>query len=108
MAKIEGFALKDVLSKIQESKESIQNIKPTAQSSKEGGSFLDHLQNSIGDANKMQIEADKLSVDVATGKSGNLHEAMLAMSQAQLGFNFLVQVRNKALDAYNEVMRMQV
>jgi flagellar hook-basal body complex protein FliE len=108
MTKIDGFSLKDVLSKIQESKESIQNVKPASEPSKDGASFLDHLQNSIGEVNKMQIDADKMSVDVATGKSGNLHEAMLAMSQAQLGFNFLVQVRNKALDAYNEVMRMQV
>lgn len=107
MSRIETSFLKDSLSKIADSKELMQNLKSNDESSPKA-SFMDHLKDAVGDVNKMQVDADKLSVDVATGKSGNLHEAMLAMSQAQLGFNFVVQVRNKALEAYNEVMRMQV
>jgi flagellar hook-basal body complex protein FliE len=107
MSRIETSFLKDSLSKIADSKELMQNLKSNDESSSKS-SFIEHLKESIGDVNRMQVDADKLSVDVATGKSGNLHEAMLAMSQAQLGFNFVVQVRNKALEAYNEVMRMQV
>ncbi len=107
MSRIETSFLKDSLSKIADSKELMQNLKSHDESSSKT-SFMDHLKEAVGDVNKMQVDADKLSVDVSTGKSGNLHEAMLAMSQAQLGFNFVVQVRNKALEAYNEVMRMQV
>jgi flagellar hook-basal body complex protein FliE len=107
MSRIETSFLKDSLSKIADSKELMQNLKSNDESSSKS-SFIEHLKETIGDVNRMQVDADKLSVDVATGKSGNLHEAMLAMSQAQLGFNFVVQVRNKALEAYNEVMRMQV
>ena len=107
MSRIETNFLKDSLSNIAESKEMMQNLKSSDQSSSKSA-FIDHLKDSLIDVNRMQVDADKLSVDVASGKSGNLHEAMLAMSQAQLGFNFVVQVRNKALEAYNEVMRMQV
>ena len=108
MSRIETSMLKDSLDKIASSRESFKEIKNSIDQEKPKNSFLDHLNESINQVNQMQVDADKLSVDVATGKSGNLHEAMLAMSQAQLGFNFMVQVRNKALEAYSEVMRMQV
>lgn len=72
------------------------------------GSFLDHLKNAIEDANQDQIAADKKATDLANGKDTNIHETMLAASQAELSFNLMVQVRNKALEAYQEVMRMPV
>ena len=50
----------------------------------------------------------KASTDLATGKKQNIHETMLAAAQAELNFNLMVQVRNKALEAYQEVMRMPV
>jgi flagellar hook-basal body complex protein FliE len=46
--------------------------------------------------------------ELASGKTGNIHETMLAATQAELSFNLMVQVRNKALEAYNEIMRMPV
>lgn len=73
-----------------------------------GTSFLDHLKDSIKETNQMQKSADKMAVDVATGKTANLHETMLAVTQAELTFNLMVQVRNRALEAYQEVMRMPV
>jgi len=96
----------------------LQNIDTTAkqdankaqrpESSNSGMSFLDHLKEGVKEVNAMQKSADSMSVDVATGKSSNLHETMLAMTQAELTFNLMVQVRNRALEAYQEVMRMQV
>jgi len=73
-----------------------------------GASFMEHLQESVQEVNVMQKDADKMAVDVATGKSDNLHETMLAATKAELSFNLMVQVRNKVLEAYQEVMRMQV
>lgn len=108
MSRIESSSLRDSLRQIADTKESLGSLKSGQESGNSKTSFLDHLQESVKNVNQMQVDADKLSVDVATGASGNLHEAMLAMSQAQLGFNFMVQVRNKALEAYSEVMRMQV
>ena len=71
-------------------------------------SFIDFLKDGVTEVNNMQVSADTKATDLATGKSENLHETMLAMSQAELSFNFMVQVRNKALDAYNQIMNMPV
>jgi len=81
--------------------------KPQAKS--EGGSsFIEMLQDSVSEVNKMHEKADDMAVKLATGESQNIHETMLAATQAELGFNLMVQVRNKVLEAYQEVMRMQV
>ncbi len=71
-------------------------------------SFLDHLKEGLESVNKLQQGADSMAMDLASGKSQNLHETMLAATQAELGFNLTVQVRNKILEAYQEVMRMPV
>ena len=71
-------------------------------------SFMGHLKESIDTVDQMQKSADKMAVSVSTGKTENLHETMLALSQAELGFNLMVQVRNRALEAYQEIMRMPV
>ena len=73
-----------------------------------GPSFIDHLEQSVHSVNKNQKFADKAATDLATGKSQNIHETMLAVTQAELTFNMAVQVRNKALEAYQEIMRMPV
>ena len=71
-------------------------------------SFLDHLKEGLDSVNKLQQGADSMAMDLASGKSQNLHETMLAATQAELGFNLTVQIRNKILEAYQEVMRMPV
>lgn len=70
--------------------------------------FSDFLSRSIDEVNEMLGAADKSARDLATGKSENLHEAMITMEKAETAFKLLVQVRNKVIDAYQEVMRMQV
>lgn len=79
-----------------------------ATSSSSESAFADLLKNGVEAVNKSLVEADKASMDLATGKSSNIHSAMLAATRAELGFNMLVQLRNKAIEAYQEVMRMQV
>jgi flagellar hook-basal body complex protein FliE len=74
----------------------------------QGQSFLEHLKQGVEEVNGMQNTADKMSMELATGKTGNIHETMLAATQAELSFNLMVQIRNKALEAYSEVMRMPV
>ena len=69
---------------------------------------MNHLVESIDNVNKLQATSDKMATDLSTGKTQNIHETMLAVSHAELSFNLMVQVRNKALDAYQEIMRMQV
>ncbi|MCX6128598.1 MAG: flagellar hook-basal body complex protein FliE [Proteobacteria bacterium] len=82
---------------------------PSPDENKEGkASFLDHLKGAVGEVNQSQIASDKKASDLASGKDTNIHETMLSASQAELSFNLMVQVRNKALEAYQEIMRMPV
>ena len=70
--------------------------------------FMNHLIESIHNVNNLQATSDKMATALSTGKTQNIHETMLAVTHAELSFNLMVQVRNKALDAYQEIMRMQV
>src|SRR4051812_22759709 len=80
----------------------------TAGQKEPGMSFTDHLAQGIKDVNQKSKVADKLGMELATGRTDNLHETMLAATQAELSFNLMVQLRNKALEAYTDVMKMPV
>ena len=84
------------------------NLLDKSDESKTKPSFIDHLEAGIKGVNDSQKFADKKSTDLATGKEKNIHETMLATSQAELSFNLMVQIRNKAIEAYQEIMRMPV
>ena len=66
------------------------------------------LKEGIKSVDAAHKKADVMADNIATGKETNLHETMLAASQAELGFNLMVQLRNKGLEAYQEIMRMHV
>lgn len=70
--------------------------------------FIDMLKDGIKEVNAAVKGSEKASMDLVSGKSSNIHETMLAVSKAEIGFNMLVQMRNKAIEAYQDVMRMQV
>lgn len=70
--------------------------------------FLNLLENGIKEVNQQIKVSEKASMDLVSGRSSNIHETMLAVSRAEIGFNMIVQLRNKALEAYQEIMRMQV
>ena len=74
----------------------------------EGTSFADTLTESLNKVNDLQKEADKAIEDFATGKTRNIHETMIAVNKADLAFRLTMQVRNKIVEAYQEVMRTQV
>ena len=72
-------------------------------------SFSDVLQNSIEKVNQTQMQADQMSEKLAAGDTNqNLHEVMIALQTASVSFQEMVQVRNKLVSAYQDVMNMQV
>ena len=71
-------------------------------------SFSDVLAKSISDVNNLQKEANTAIEKLATGQSKNIHETMLAVERADIAFRAMNQVRLKVIEAYKEVMRMQV
>jgi flagellar hook-basal body complex protein FliE len=70
--------------------------------------FGNALKDAASALNNMSSQADASSVALATGAPVDVHEAMLNVQNASLGFQFAVQVRNKIVDAYDEVMRMSI
>ena len=71
-------------------------------------SFMNMLKDTVEQVNAQQIAADQAVQEVHAGGEKNLHEAMIALEQADISVRYLVQVRNKMLEAYQEIMRMQV
>ncbi|NOY13975.1 MAG: flagellar hook-basal body complex protein FliE [Deltaproteobacteria bacterium] len=72
------------------------------------GKFAEALKDSLSEVNQAQIAADRAAEQVAAGKTKNLHEAMIKLEEADISLRMVVQVRNKVVEAYQEVMRMQV
>lgn len=72
------------------------------------GKFAEALSGSIAQVNQAQLNADHAAEQVAAGETKNLHEAMIKIEEADISLRLLVQVRNKAVEAYQEIMRMQV
>ena len=72
------------------------------------GNFADTLKTAIGSVNELQKDADTKIQRLATGQSTNLHETMIAVEKADIALRLMLQVRNKVIEAYQEVMRMQV
>jgi len=69
------------------------------------GKFFSELVSKVND---MQVHSDKSIQALASGENKNLHEVMISMEKASISFQFMTSVRDKALSAYQEVMRMQV
>ena len=69
------------------------------------GNFFEEL---VGKVSDMQAQADSKITNMVTGNSRELHEVMMAVEKANISFQFLTQVRNRAVEAYQEVMKMQV
>lgn len=76
--------------------------------SKAKENFGELLGQTISDVNQKQIDGDMATTKLQTGEAKHLHEVMISMEQADISLRMLVQMRNKALAAYEEIMRMQV
>ena len=77
-----------------------------------GGSGLDGFGKALFDAvqslDQVQQEADGKSLDLASGQPVDLHDVMISQDRASLSMNLALQVRNKLVESYQEVMRMQL
>lgn len=71
-------------------------------------SFEGVLGREMQNLTNLQQRADSQAVDLATGKDVSLVDSVLTMEQLSLGFKFVMQVRDKAIGAYQDVMRMQM
>ena len=81
-----------------------QKSQPTGK----GADFADALKHFTTEVNEQLQQADGKMEEFAVGKRSDLHEVIVATEKADLSFKLLLQVRNKLLEAYQQIMRMQV
>lgn len=95
--KVSGLSTADLLGK------SNANSQSTV-----GEGFAEALKKSLNDVNEMQEAGEKAMSDLATGQVKDLHQAALAIDKAEISMKFMLEVRNKALNAYKEISRTQM
>lgn len=71
-------------------------------------SFGDYLKEMINSTNEEIIKAEDVSNQFAAGKIDDIHKVLIQIEKANVALQFTLQIRNKIMDAYNEIMRMQV
>lgn len=74
----------------------------------QGQSFKDMLVNSLEEVNRLQEDANVAFQRLATGKTQNVTEVLGAVQKADLAFKTLMQIRNKLVDAYEEIRQMRI
>jgi flagellar hook-basal body complex protein FliE len=80
----------------------------SATAAQSGGSFQNLLGEFVGEVNAKQIAAGDAIAGLMSGKNVSLHQAMISMEEASVSFQMMVEVRNRLLDSYQELMRMQI
>jgi flagellar hook-basal body complex protein FliE len=71
-------------------------------------SFSDTLSDAISKVNQLQKDSDQKIQELATGKTDDVASVMITAEKADIALRTMVQVRNKIIDAYQEIMKMQV
>ncbi len=70
--------------------------------------FADKLKSAINEANTDQVDSQKAMSDMASGQVKDLHQAAIAIGKAEISMKMMLEVRNKALNAYKEITRTQL
>ncbi len=70
--------------------------------------FGEHLKSAINETNELQVNSEKAIADMATGQVKDLHQAALAIGKAETSMKLMLEIRNKALNAYKELGRTQL
>ena len=91
----------------------LQSLQPAdfgqkAEKGTEGPSFNQVLKGAIAEVNQLQADADRTMADLQLGKDVDIHDAMIALNKMDTSFKLMMEVRNKLLTAFNELMRVQV
>jgi flagellar hook-basal body complex protein FliE len=81
---------------------------PYAAAQPQAGDFGAWLAGAVGRVNQDLARADQGLQQLATGEAQNLHQVMISLEEARVGVQLLVQVRNRLLEAYQDVLRMQI
>lgn len=84
----------------------LRSVAPSAKT--QAPSFKDMLAQALDTVNNLQINADHMAQKLATGEAKDVHEVLMAVEEVNVGLQLTMQIRNKIIEAYQEIMRMQV
>lgn len=73
-----------------------------------GASFGEYLKSALDSLNEGQLEADGETTKLITGQPVDIHQVLISAQEAKIQMELAVEVRNKLVDSYQEIMRMQV
>jgi flagellar hook-basal body complex protein FliE len=82
--------------------------KPSQVTAATGPGFAERIGEGLQELNQQMLSSQVDLQRLAAGDASQLHEVMLHLEQSRIGLQLLLQVRNRALEAYQDVMRMQV
>jgi len=85
----------------------IGGVLPGTPSEKESAPFSDLFSDAVGDVNRLEDQAQKAVEGLMTGSGVDVHQAMIATQKASMAFELSLAVRNKAVQAYQQLMGMQ-
>ncbi len=87
---------------------SLASVGNTKKKNSTNSDFLDILKASLNDVNDTQIKGDNALQSIATGQVKDLHQAAIAIDKAEISMKLMLEVRNKALSAYKDILRTQL
>jgi len=70
--------------------------------------FKDILFDALNNVSALEQESAKMTEDFIAGRTDNIHSVLIAAEKASISLQFIMEVRNKVMDAYQEIMRMQI
>lgn len=89
----------------------IQSLKNDNSNNDKSGNFdsvFNSVKNAIDETNEIQRDGEKALSDIATGQVKDLHQAAIAINKAATSMKFMLEVRNKAVNAYKEILKTQM
>ena len=84
----------------------LTQVQPLKPATTQAGDFKNLVGDMVNDFNKAQNQAADEVAKLAAGKSDNVHQVMISLGKAEVSFNYMLEVRNRLLDAYKQVMQM--
>jgi len=76
--------------------------------SKDFSSILDSMLNAVDETNTLQNQAEAAAIEFALGESDNTHDLLIAQTKANTALQYTVAVRDKLIEAYQQIMQMQI
>lgn len=85
-----------------------QKVSDVSKTAENETSFSEFMKKAINEVNTLDQQSSDLKTKLVSGQVQDLHQVMIAAEKAGIAFQMTVQIRNKVVEAYQEIMRMQV